>query len=68
MRRVFQGEPGPVRDIVLLNSGAVLLVGELVETIRQGVELAAQIIDDGAALAKLDQFVELTQRLGRAEA
>ena len=64
MRRVFQGEPGPVRDMVLLNSGAVLLVGELVEDIRQGVALAAQIIDGGTALAKLEQFVKLTQRLG----
>ena len=64
MRRVFQGESGPVRDMVLLNSAGVLLVGDLVATIREGVELAAEIIDSGAALDKLDRFVELTQRLG----
>ena len=64
MRNVFQGEPGPVRDMVLLNSGAVLLVGEVSQTLRQGIETAAEIIDSGAALAKLDQFVELSQQLG----
>ena len=64
MRRLFQGEPGPVRDMVLLNSAGVLLVGDLVATIREGVQLAAEIIDSGAALDKLDRFVELTQRLG----
>ena len=65
MRRVFQGEPGPVRDMVLLNSAGVLLVGDLVATIREGVELAAEIIDSGAALDKLDKFVGLTQLLGQ---
>ncbi len=65
MRRLLQGEPGPVRDMVLLNSAGVLLVGDLVSTIREGVEMAAQIIDSGAALDKLDKFVELTQSLGR---
>ena len=64
MRRLFQGEPGPVRDMVLLNSAGVLLVGDLVTNICEGVEMAARIIDSGAALNKLDQFVELTQRLG----
>jgi anthranilate phosphoribosyltransferase len=64
MRSLFQGEPGPVRDMVLLNSAGVLLVGDLVATIREGVQLAAEIIDSGAALDKLDRFVELTQRLG----
>ena len=62
MRRLFQGEQGPVRDMVLLNSAGVLMVGDKAETIRQGVEMSAGIIDSGAALAKLDQMVEVTQR------
>jgi anthranilate phosphoribosyltransferase len=65
MRRVFQGEPGPIRDIVLVNSAAVLLVGDLVSSIPDGVALAAETIDSGAALAKLDGLIELGQRLGR---
>ena len=63
MRRLFQGEQGPVRDMVLLNSAGVLMVGDKAETIRQGVEMSAGIIDSGAAIAKLDQMIEVTQRL-----
>ena len=62
MRRLFQGEQGPVRDMVLLNSAGVLMVGDKAETIRQGVEMSAGIIDSGAAIAKLDQMIEVTQR------
>ena len=65
MRRIFQGASGPLRDVVLLNSAAVLLVGGQVEDIAQGVERAAQVIDDGAALAKLESLVEVSQRLGQ---
>ena len=64
MLRLFQGEQGAVRDMVLLNSAGVLMVGDKSETIRQGIEMSAEIIDTGSALAKLDQMVEVTQRLG----
>jgi anthranilate phosphoribosyltransferase len=64
MRRVFQGEAGPIRDVVLLNSGAALMAGDRAETVRQGIEMAAGIIDSGEALRKLDTLVELSQRLG----
>ena len=65
MRRVLQGEGGPIRDVVLLNSGAVLLAGDRVSTIQEGIELAAQVIDSGAALGKLEALVELSQELGQ---
>ena len=65
MRLLFQGEPGPVRDYVLVNSAAVLLVGGLVLDIRGGVALAAEVIDSGAAMEKLEGLTELSQRLGR---
>ncbi|MED5569474.1 MAG: anthranilate phosphoribosyltransferase [Chloroflexota bacterium] len=68
MRRVFQGEQGPVRDMVLLNSAGVLMVGDKAESIRKGVEMSAGIIDSGAALTKLDQMIEVTQRLGQPDA
>ena len=68
MRKVFQGDLGPVRDMVLLNSAGVLMVGDKVESIRQGVEMSAGIIDNGTALAKLDQMIEVTQRLGQSGA
>ncbi len=65
MRRLFQGEAGPVRDYVLVNSAAVLLVGGLVLDLRGGIALAAEIIDSGAAMEKLEGLTELSQRLGR---
>ena len=63
MRRLFQGETGPIRDIVLVNSAAVLLVGELVDSIREGISVAKEVIDNGEAQVKLQALAELSQRL-----
>ena len=65
MRRLFEGEQGPIRDVVLLNSGAALLAGDKVESINQGIELATEILEGGEPLRKLDALVELSQRLGQ---
>lgn len=62
LRRLLQGETGAYRDIVLLNSAAAFLVGEKVETLREGVELAATVIDDGRAQAALDKLVSIAGR------
>jgi anthranilate phosphoribosyltransferase len=59
LRGLLGGDRGPYRDIVLLNSAAAFLVGEKVETLREGVELAGQVIDDGRAQAALDKLVSL---------
>ena len=64
MRRVLAGETGAVRDVVLVNSAGVLLAGELVGDIHQGVQRSAELIDNGSALGKLDHLVELSQSLG----
>ena len=60
LRALLDGAKGPYRDIVLLNSAAAFLVGEKVETLREGVELAGQVIDDGRAKGALDKLVALT--------
>ncbi|MGH6966245.1 MAG: anthranilate phosphoribosyltransferase [Phenylobacterium sp.] len=62
LRRLLQGEAGAYRDIVLLNSAAAFLVGEKVETLREGVELAGAVIDDGRAQAALDKLVSIAGR------
>jgi anthranilate phosphoribosyltransferase len=59
-KAVLSGETGPRRDIVLLNAGACLYIAGKAGTIADGVALAASIIDSGAALAKLDEFVRAT--------
>lgn len=62
LRDLLKGKPGPYRDIVLLNAAAAFLVGEKVETLREGVELAGKVIDDGRAQAALDKLVEIAPR------
>ncbi len=61
MRSLLSGEGGPVRDYVLLNSAGVLLVGDLVTNIRDGVQLAAQTIDSGAAKERMESMIEVSQ-------
>lgn len=58
-------EPGPARDIVLLNAGATLYAANVVDSIAAGIDRAREAIASGAARAKLDQFVATTQALGR---
>ena len=57
---VLKGEPGPARDVVLLNSGAALCVSERVATIVDGIDLARERLDSGAALETLQHLVEVT--------
>jgi anthranilate phosphoribosyltransferase len=54
---LFGGEKGPYRDIVLLNAGAALMVSGRAKDVKEGVALAAQALDGGAARQKLDQLI-----------
>jgi anthranilate phosphoribosyltransferase len=64
IRRVFAGEQGAAADTVAFNAGAALYVGSKARHVKAGVELARAAIVSGAAAAKLDAFVKLTQSLG----
>ncbi|BBD97828.1 anthranilate phosphoribosyltransferase [Sphingobium amiense] len=57
LRALLQGEHGPYRDAVLLNAAAALLVADAVETLREGVEEAAETIDRGLANALLNCWI-----------
>ncbi|MEG1452095.1 anthranilate phosphoribosyltransferase [Brevundimonas sp.] len=57
LRALLNGEKGAYRDIVLMNAAAALIVSDKAETLKQGVEIAAAVIDDGRALAALDALV-----------
>lgn len=61
LRDLLDGRRGPYRDIVLLNAAAAFLVGERVETLQEGVALAAQSIDEGRARAALRSLVACTR-------
>jgi anthranilate phosphoribosyltransferase len=54
--RVLGGERCPARDIVLLNAGAAIYVASRADSLAEGVLLAAQAIDNGSALDRLDQL------------
>jgi anthranilate phosphoribosyltransferase len=61
LRDVLDGAEGPKRDMLLLNSGAALYATAKAPGLKTGVELAAQIIDSGAALAKLEALTNYSQ-------
>jgi len=52
---------GTAREIVVLNAGTALYVANRAESIQHGVELAREVVANGAARAKLDEFVRYTQ-------
>lgn len=61
-RRILNGEKGPKRNAVLLNAGASLYIGGKAESFKEGVELAAEIIDSGKAMETLNKFIEVSNR------
>ena len=60
IRALLDGEPGPFRDIVLLNAAGALIVAGVAEDLKTGVTCAIESIDSGAARAKLDSLVRIT--------
>jgi anthranilate phosphoribosyltransferase len=50
------------RDVVVLNSAAALLAAEKVDSLEDGIKMATEVIDSGAALAKLDELIAYSQR------
>ena len=61
LRGILSGSTGPKRDVVLMNAGAALVAGNLADSLRQGVELAAESIDGGKAAGKLESLIKLTR-------
>ncbi len=62
LRDILSGEEqGPKRDVTLLNAGAALMAAGKTDNLRDGIELARESIDSGAALKKLEQLVEFSQ-------
>ena len=61
-RAILGGEPGHKRNAVLLNAGASLYIGGKAATMQEGVALAADILDSGAALRTLERFIEVSNR------
>ena len=63
---VLGNEPGPARDIVMLNAGVALYAANVAPSMAEGVALAREALASGKALAKLHAFVATTKELARA--
>ena len=61
-RGILAGEHGVKRDAVLLNAGAALYIGGKAESMKDGVALAAELIDSGKALETLEKLIEVSNR------
>ena len=61
-RGILKGDKGPRREAVLMNAGAALYIGGKAGSMKEGIELAAQLIDSGKALETLEKFVEISNQ------
>jgi anthranilate phosphoribosyltransferase len=68
LQRVLANEPGPARDIVLMNAGAALYAADVAGSLADGIERAREALASGRAAEKLAQFVQATQRLAASQA
>jgi anthranilate phosphoribosyltransferase len=62
-RAILEGEPGPRRDLAVLNAGGAIYAGGGVDSIAEGVEAARAAIDSGAAQRTLERYLELSREL-----
>ena len=62
IQRALANEDGPVRDVVLLNAGAALYCAGVAASIIEGVKRAREAVASGKAMAKLSQFVSVSNR------
>ena len=61
-RAILRGEKGAKRDAVLLNAGASLYIGDKAESMKEGVRMAAEILDSGKAAETLEKLIEVSNR------
>ena len=61
-RDILQGGKGCKRDAVLMNAGASLYIGGKAANLKDGIALAAELIDSGKALEKLEKLIEVSNR------
>jgi len=59
-RRILSGEKGPKRDIVVMNAACCLYMGKNQVTMRECVRMAQELIDNGSAMRKLNEFIQAT--------
>ena len=61
-REILSGAKGPKRDAVLMNAGAALYIGGKADSMQEGINLAAELIDSGKALEVVEKFIQVSNR------
>lgn len=61
-RSILAGEKGHKRNAVLMNAGASLYIGGKADSMKEGISLAAELIDSGKALETLEKLIEVSNR------
>ncbi len=61
-RAILAGEKGPKRDAVLLNAGVSLYIGGKAKSMKEGILLAGELLDSGAATKTLEKVIEVSNR------
>lgn len=65
IRNILSGRlKGPKLDILLLNAGAGLYVAKIADSIEEGIKLARELVNNGKAYEKLNEFIEITKGVG----
>jgi anthranilate phosphoribosyltransferase len=59
-RDVLSGKNGACRNVVLINAALAIVAGEKAENIKDGIKVAADCIDSGAAVKKLQSLIEMS--------
>jgi anthranilate phosphoribosyltransferase len=62
LQGVLDGNPGPFRDVALLNAAAALIVSGHARTLKEGVAIGTEALDSGAAAARLKQLIAVSNR------
>ncbi len=63
-KKILNGEKGPKRDVVVLNSAAALVAASVAGDIKEGIGRAEESLDSGAAVKKMAELVEFTRDNG----
>jgi len=64
LRRILNGEKGPLRDVVVMNTAAAVFAGNRASDLKEGAKFAEEAIDCGQAREKLEGLIRLSQSLG----
>ncbi|PKN04497.1 MAG: anthranilate phosphoribosyltransferase, partial [Deltaproteobacteria bacterium HGW-Deltaproteobacteria-9] len=60
IKDVLTSRKGACRDVVILNAALAIIAADMAENIKEGIKIAADCIDSGAAVKKLQQLIELS--------